>query len=60
LKEKIMNKKKLEISLSEKILFTFFIMISILFIIFFFRISNKCLFLTSLDESDLTQYKMTK
>jgi len=60
LKEKIMNKKKLEISLSEKILFTFFIMISILFIIFFFRISNKCLFLTSLDESDLTQYKNDK
>lgn len=55
-----MNKKKLEISLSEKILFTFFIMISILFIIFFFRISNKCLFLTSLDESDLTQYKNDK
>ena len=55
-----MNRKILKISFSEKILFTFFILILILFIIFFFRISNKCLFISSLDESKLTKYKDDK
>ena len=55
-----MNKKKLKISLSEKILFTFFIIISILFIIFFVRISNKCLFIKPLDEKYLNEYKNEK
>ena len=55
-----MNRKILKISFSEKILFTFFFIILISFIIFFFRISNKCLFLTSLDENKLIQYKNDK
>ena len=55
-----MNRKILKISFSEKILFTFFILILILFIFFFVRISNKCLFLSSLDENKLTKYKDDK
>ena len=56
----IRNKIKLKITVSEKILFTFLIAISIFFIIFFLRISNKCLLLNSLDEEILTKYKNEK
>ena len=51
------NNKKLKITISEKILLIFLIIISIFFIIFFLRISNKCLLLESLDEKMLTDYK---
>jgi len=56
----IINKKKLKITLSEKILLIFLVTISLFFIIFFLRISNKCLFLNSLDEKNLINYKNKK
>ena len=56
----IRNKIKLKITVSEKILLAFLITISIFFIIFFIKISNKCLLLNSLDEEILTKYKNEK
>ena len=56
----IIDKKKLRITLSEKILLVFLVIISLFFIIFFLRISNKCLFLNSLDEENLINYKNEK
>ena len=56
----IRNNRKLQITLSEKILLIFLIIISIFFIVFFIRISNKCLLLEFLDEEILANYKNEK
>ena len=56
----IKNNRKLKITLSEKILLIFLIIISIFFIVFFIRISNKCLLVESLDEEILANYKNEK
>ena len=56
----IKNKRKLKITLSEKFLIYFLIIISLFFIIFLIRISNKCLFVNSLDDKILTDYENEK
>ena len=56
----IRNSRKLKITTLEKNLLLFLILISIFFIIFFLRISNKCLLSKSLDEEALTKYNNEK
>ena len=56
----IRNNRKLKMTVSEKILLIFLTVILVFFIIFFLRISNKCLLIKSLDEEVLNKYKNEK
>ena len=56
----IRNNRKLKMTVSEKILLIFLTFILVFFIIFFLRISNKCLLIKSLDEEVLNKYKNEK
>ena len=56
----IRNNRKLKMTVSEKILLIFLTFILVFFIIFFLRISNKCLLIKSLDEEILNKYKNEK
>ena len=56
----IRNNRKLKMTVSEKILLIFLTVILVFFIIFFLRISNKCLLIKSLDEEILNKYKNEK
>ena len=51
----IRNNRKLKMTVSEKILLIFLTVILVFFIIFFLRISNKCLLIKSLDEEILNK-----
>ena len=56
----MIDKKKLKITLSEKILFSFFIIIILLSISFYFMISDKCVFIDSFDKNTLIKFKNEK
>lgn len=56
----IKKKKILKISLTEQILLIFLIVISLLTLFFYIKISNKCLFVNQFDENNLYKYKNEK